>query len=94
MKNNKKLNEDQLKEFRTRFNIPLSDEQVVDAPFYRPAEDSPEMKYMRERRAALGGAVPQRHGLRNPINAPKPEDFADLTQGSKGRDIRKGIPGP
>ena len=85
--NNKKLNEDQLKEFRTRFSIPLSDEQVVEAPFYRPADDSPEMKYMRERRAALGGAMPQRLGMSKPINAPKAEEFADLTLGSKGRDM-------
>jgi pyruvate dehydrogenase E1 component len=85
--NNKKLNEDQLKEFRTRFSIPLSDEQVVDAPFYRPAEDSPEMKYLRERRAALGGAMPQRLGMAKPIAAPKAEEFADLMVGSKGRDM-------
>ncbi len=85
--NNKKLNEDQLKEFRTRFAIPISDEQVKEAPFYRPAEDSPEMKYLRERRAALGGSVPQRLGMVKPLNAPKMEEFADLTLGSKGREL-------
>ncbi|HTA16151.1 MAG TPA: pyruvate dehydrogenase (acetyl-transferring), homodimeric type, partial [bacterium] len=84
--NNKKLNEDQLKEFRTRFAIPLSDAQVKDAPFYRPAEDSPEMKYLRERRAALGGSLPQRLGMAKPLNAPKMEEFTDLTLGSKGRE--------
>jgi pyruvate dehydrogenase E1 component len=85
--NNKKLNEDQLKEFRTRFSIPISDAQVADAPFYRPAEDSPEMKYMRERRAALGGAVPQRLGLAKPLPAPSMEELKEFMAGSKGRAI-------
>ena len=53
--NQKKLNEEELREFRTRFGIPISDERVAEAPFYRPPEDSPEMKYLRERREALGG---------------------------------------
>jgi pyruvate dehydrogenase E1 component len=58
--NQKKLNEQELREFRSRFGIPISDELVADAPFYVPPEDSPEMKYLRERRAALGGPVPSR----------------------------------
>ena len=58
--NQKKLNEAELREFRTRFGIPISDERVAEAPFYRPPEDSPEMKYLRERREALGGSVPAR----------------------------------
>ena len=58
--NKKKVNENELIQFRTRFGIPISDEEVVKAPFYRPSEDSPEMKYMRERREALGGPVPSR----------------------------------
>ena len=85
--NNKKLNEDQLKEFRTRFSIPISDAQVADAPFYRPAEDSPEMKYLRERRAALGGSVPQRLGLGKPIKAPTLDELKEFFGGSKGRAI-------
>src|SRR5580698_10303288 len=56
--NQKKLNEAELREFRTRFNIPISDEDVAEAPFYKPPEDSAEMKYLRERREALGGCVP------------------------------------
>ena len=54
----KKLNEEELREFRTRFGIPISDEEVAKAPFYRPPDDSAEMKYLRERRKALGGPVP------------------------------------
>ena len=66
--NNKKLNEEELLEFRSRFGIPISDEDVVKTPFYKPAEDSVEMKYMRERREALGGSIPSR-----PITIPKME---------------------
>jgi pyruvate dehydrogenase E1 component len=56
----KKLNEDELREFRSRFGIPISDADVVKAPFYRPPEDSIEIKYLQERRRALGGPVPSR----------------------------------
>ena len=56
----KKLNEEELREFRSRFGIPISDEDIDETPFYRPAEDSPEMKYLRERREALGGFLPVR----------------------------------
>lgn len=58
--NQKKLNEAELLEFRTRFGIPISDVEVGKAPFYRPSEESVEMKYLKERRAALGGPVPSR----------------------------------
>ncbi|TWT46698.1 pyruvate dehydrogenase (acetyl-transferring), homodimeric type [Botrimarina hoheduenensis] len=68
--NNKELNEKELHEFRTRFGIPISDERVAEAPFYRPPEDSPEMKYLRERRAALGGPVPSRHADVAPLEVP------------------------
>jgi len=85
--NNKKLNEEQLKGFRTRFSIPISDEQVAKAPFYRPAENSPEMKYLRQRRAALGGSVPQRLGLSKPVAAPTMEGMREFLGGSKGRAI-------
>ena len=66
--NQKKMNEDELLEFRTRFGIPISDEDVGKAPFYKPSIDSVEMKYMRERREALGGPVPSR-----PMTIPKME---------------------
>ena len=56
----KKLNEEELREFRSRFGIPISDEEVGEAPFYRPAEDSEEMQYLKARRKALGGFVPER----------------------------------
>ncbi|HXB96506.1 MAG TPA: pyruvate dehydrogenase (acetyl-transferring), homodimeric type, partial [bacterium] len=85
--NNKKLNEEQLKEFRTRFSIPISDAQVADAPFYRPAEDSPEMKYLHARREALGGPVPQRLPMAKPLVAPSMDELKEFLAGSKGRAI-------
>lgn len=56
----KKLNEEELREFRSRFGIPISDERVAEAPFYKPPQDSPEMIYLRERREKLGGSMPSR----------------------------------
>jgi len=56
----KKLDIDSLKAFRDRFAIPISDAELQHVPYYRPPPDSPEMRYMRERRAALGGPIPTR----------------------------------
>ncbi len=56
----KKLNEEELRAFRSRFGIPISDDDIGDIPFYRPSEDSPEIEYLHERRAALGGYLPGR----------------------------------
>ncbi|RKT10801.1 pyruvate dehydrogenase E1 component [Paraburkholderia sp. RAU2J] len=56
----KKLDVEQLKEFRDRFRLPLSDEDVEQLRFYKPAESSPEMRYLHDRRAALGGYLPRR----------------------------------
>ncbi|MBD1401052.1 pyruvate dehydrogenase (acetyl-transferring), homodimeric type [Pelovirga terrestris] len=63
----KKLNEDELKEFRTRFNIPISDDQIAAAPFYKPADDSPEMQYLKQRRNELGGSLPKRFSGSEPM---------------------------
>ena len=73
--NQKKLNEEQLVEFRTRFGIPISDERVADAPFYKPPEDSPEMVYLRERREALGGFMPERSTKPITIEVPRLEEY-------------------
>ncbi|MCM5569389.1 pyruvate dehydrogenase (acetyl-transferring), homodimeric type [Burkholderiaceae bacterium FT117] len=56
----KKLDADSIREFRDRFNIPIPDDKLAEVPFYKPDPESPEMKYMLERRAALGGSLPQR----------------------------------
>ena len=83
----KKLNEEELKEFRTRFNIPLQDEEVIKAPFYRPPEDSPEMQYLRKQREKLGGYVPQRHEKNTPLATPSEELFEEFYKGTEGREV-------
>ena len=83
----KKLNEDELRDFRTRFGIPLSDEDVAMAPFYRPPDDSPELRYLRERRAALGGGLPTRTESTDGLSEPDPELFAEFYAGTEGREV-------
>jgi pyruvate dehydrogenase E1 component len=78
----KKLNEKELREFRARFNIPISDEEIVDTPFYRPPLDSPESKYLLERRKALGGFLPKREVKSEPLKAPPLSSFAEFVKGS------------
>src|SRR5881409_1534358 len=63
----KKMNEEELRAFRTRFAIPVSDAEITKTPFHRPSADSEEIKYMRERREALGGFVPSRSVKVQPI---------------------------
>jgi pyruvate dehydrogenase E1 component len=82
----KKLNEDELLYIKNRFNIPISDEAVHAIGFYKPAEESAELKYMRERRAAMGGPVPSRQVKPISITAPKLEYFAEALGGSRGRE--------
>ena len=74
--NEKKLNNDELKEFRTRFGIPISDDQVENAPFYKPADDSPEMQYLHARREELGGYVPSRTETDERLDVPALDDKA------------------
>ncbi len=81
----KKLNEAELRSFRTRFGIPISDEQIADAPFYRPPDDSPEMQYVRERRKALGGFVPSRSVRVEPLKVPLDSIFEEFAKGTEGR---------
>jgi len=83
----KKLNEEELREFRSRFGIPISDDEVSKAPFYRPADDSPEMKYLRERRAALGGSVPGRPKTHPTLKTPKLADYMGFIEKSTGREV-------
>ena len=83
----KKLNEDELKEFRTRFEIPMSDEEVTEAPFYRPSEDSPEIQYLKEKRKKLGGYVPTRRSISTPLKAPPDELFEEFLEGTDGREV-------
>ncbi|PJX26494.1 pyruvate dehydrogenase (acetyl-transferring), homodimeric type [Advenella sp. S44] len=85
----KKLDIDSLKGFRDRFNIPISDEQLEKLPYFKPAEDSPEMKYLRERREKLGGYYPSRRPQADEqLKVPALEVFkAVLEPTSEGREI-------
>ena len=83
----KKLNENELLDFRTRFNIPISDEEVALAPFFRPPDDGPECTYMRERRAALGGSVPERRVGAVPITPIDDAVFVEFLEGSGDRAV-------
>jgi pyruvate dehydrogenase E1 component len=78
----KKLNEKELREFRKRFQIPISDEEVVEAPFYRPPPDSPETKYLLGRRKCLGGFLPQRTVKTEPLKIPGLDYFSEFLKGS------------
>jgi pyruvate dehydrogenase E1 component len=82
----KKMGEAALRAFRDRFNIPIPDEKIAAAPFYKPAEDSPELQYMRERREALGGYLPQRRRKAESLKVPGLEAFKQVTDGSGDRD--------
>ena len=78
----KKLNEKELREFRSRFGIPIADEEVVDTPFYRPPLNSAETKYLLEGRKKLGGFLPQRKVMATPLHLPKLDYCAELLKGS------------
>lgn len=83
----KKMTVEQLKAFRDRFNIPVSDEEIADVPFYKPADDSPEIKYLKKQREALGGYLPSRSTKIDPLNIPPLADFSSVTQGLGDREI-------
>ncbi len=83
----KKLNEDELKEFRDRFDIPISDKEIASAPFFRPQENSPEMQYLKERRQQLGGYLPSRQVTSKRLKAPKEDLFREFYAGSDGREV-------
>jgi len=83
----KKLNEAELKEFRSRFNIPISDTDVTSAAFYKPADDSPEIKYLQERRRSLGGYLPSRATGSTPLKAPSEELFEEFYKGTEDREV-------
>jgi pyruvate dehydrogenase E1 component len=83
----KKLDMESLKAFRDRFDIPISDQELESVPYYRPPPDSPEMRYMRERRAALGGAIPRRRAQMELLETPPLTAFGNLLKSSGTREI-------
>ncbi|MDY7220359.1 pyruvate dehydrogenase (acetyl-transferring), homodimeric type [Denitrificimonas sp. JX-1] len=85
--NIKKVDLESLKGFRDRFDIPVSDENIESLPLYRPAENSPEIRYLKERREALGGFVPQRRTKSMSIPTPPLETLKTILDGSGEREV-------
>jgi len=83
----KKLNEKELREFRTRFDIPISDEEIAETPFYRPRPDSPESRYLQDRRKALGGYLPARCVKAAPLDIPALDQFGEFLKGSERFEV-------
>ncbi|MDC0472847.1 pyruvate dehydrogenase (acetyl-transferring), homodimeric type [Pelagibacteraceae bacterium] len=79
----KKLDEDDLLYYRDRFNVPLTDKQVKNVEYFKPSENSEEMKYLKERRLKLGGFIPERSSFAKQIKAP-PKDIFDAFMKSTG----------
>jgi len=83
----KKMQGESIRKFRDRYRIPIPDDEVESAPFYRPPEDSAENKYLHERRAALGGYLPTRREVAPVLTIPDLEIFEPLLAGSGDREI-------
>ncbi len=83
----KKLNEEEMEYVRRRFSVPVPESFVHGPSFFRPADDSPELRYIQERSRALGGSVPSRHVKTITIKAPQLESFSESLQGSAGREV-------
>ncbi|WP_293267623.1 pyruvate dehydrogenase (acetyl-transferring), homodimeric type [Neptunomonas sp.] len=83
----KKVAIEDLKDFRDRFSIPLNDEQLKEVPYYRPSAESPEMKYMLERRKKLGGFYPVRRNEVQQLETPPLEAFSNNLKGSGEREL-------
>ena len=83
----KKLNDDELSMFRSRFGIPIPDDELNGAPFYRPADDSAEIKYMQERRKRLGGYMPERKVRSTPLAHVPETHFEEFYKGTDGREV-------
>ena len=83
----KKMTQDSLKQFRDRFQIPVPDDQIAELPFLKLPEGSPEAKYLKERRTALGGYLPQRRRKSASLEVPPLSTFERLLKGSEDREI-------
>jgi pyruvate dehydrogenase E1 component len=83
----KKMTEDALLQFRDRFELPLSDEQVLAAEYYKPSADAPEMRYLHECRTKLGGSLPARRRRAEPLEVPPLQTFKGQLEGTGEREI-------
>jgi len=83
----KKMGLEELKAFRDRFKIPVTDDQIAEVPLYRPAENSVEIQYLRERRKALGGSLPQRRRISEPLEVPPLSAFDSQLKSTGDREV-------
>ncbi|KTD49001.1 pyruvate dehydrogenase E1 component oxidoreductase protein AceE [Legionella rubrilucens] len=83
----KKMTIEQLRAFRDRFSIPISDDNITEIPFYRPAADSPEVKYLQKQRETLGGYLPSRSHAFESLPIPELSAFSSVTQSTGDREI-------
>jgi len=83
----KKMGTTSIREFRDRFNIPLADEKLEEVPFFKPADDSPEMQYLKERVKALGGSLPTRRRKAEALEVPALSAFETLLKSTEGREM-------
>jgi len=83
----KKLNDDELRMFRDRLELPIPDAKLKDAPYYHPGPDAPEIRYLHERRAALGGPLPSRVVVPRSFSVPGGAVFGDLDAGSGTQEV-------
>ena len=83
----KKMNEQELREFRTRFGVPVPDDQLTSTPFYRPPAGSPEATYLAERTKAMGGHIPERRVKVESLKTPQLEQFKEFLDGSGERAV-------
>ncbi|MDV3243396.1 MAG: pyruvate dehydrogenase (acetyl-transferring), homodimeric type, partial [Methylocaldum sp.] len=83
----KKMDEQAIRHFRDRFNIPIPDGQLMELPYYKPPEDSAEQRYMHERRKSLGGYVPQRRRDAPLLQVPELDVFEPLLKGTEDREM-------
>ncbi len=83
----KKMGTASIRAFRDRFSVPIPDDKLEDVPFYKPAEDSPEMKYLRERITAMGGSLPSRKRKVEPLEVPALSAFEAQLKSSEDREF-------
>ena len=83
----KKMHDDEVRVFRDRLELPIPDEQLKDVPYYHPGPDSPEIKYLQERRAELGGPSPRRVVISKPLDMPGDDVYAEFKSGSGGQEV-------
>ena len=83
----KKLSEQELRIFRDRLELPIPDEKLKDAPYYHPGPDSPEIRYLQERRNGLGGPLPRRVIVSNPMTLPGDSVYGEFAAGSGSQEV-------